>query len=145
MLTIVNRRDCTLCVVFQTGEKGEKNYSISPNATSTPGELTTREYFFMVRKEVVCCKSVSPVCTFHSWITVQKYMCMSPGPGVITFFLLINVEMPTTVGISTFLSMKNSILRLSEPEKINFLIFFYTYENFLKISFSAELSMKEVL
>ena len=71
----------------------------------------------MVRKEGACCKSVSLMCTFHSWITVQKYICMSPGPGVITFFLLINVEMPTAVGISTFMSMKNSILGLSEPEK----------------------------
>ena len=33
------------------------------------------------------------------------------------FLLLINVEMPTTVGISTFRSRKNSILGLSEPEK----------------------------
>ena len=38
-----------------------------------------------------------------------------------TFFLphfpVINVKMPTTVGISTFMSRKNSILGLSEPEK----------------------------
>ena len=51
-----------------------------------------------------------------------------PGPEVIklfscstqlsmNFFLLINVEMPTIVGISTFMSMKNSIQGLSEPEK----------------------------
>ena len=33
------------------------------------------------------------------------------------FLLLINVEMPTIVGISTFMSRKNSILGLSEPEK----------------------------
>ena len=32
------------------------------------------------------------------------------------FFLLINVEMPTVVGISTFMSRKCSILGLSEPE-----------------------------
>ena len=46
------------------------------------------------------------------------------------FFLLIyvdiNVEMPTIVGISTSMSRKNSILGLSEPEKmLNFLIFLY--------------------
>ena len=42
------------------------------------------------------------------------------------FFLLINVEMPTVVGISTFKCRKNSILGLSEPEKmLNFLIFLY--------------------
>ena len=33
------------------------------------------------------------------------------------FFLLINVKMPTTVGILTSMSRKNSILGLSGPEK----------------------------
>ena len=33
------------------------------------------------------------------------------------FFLLINVKMPTIVGILTFMSGKNSILRLSEIKK----------------------------
>ena len=33
------------------------------------------------------------------------------------FFLLINVKMPTIVGILTSMSRKNSILSLSEPEK----------------------------
>ena len=32
-------------------------------------------------------------------------------------FLLINVNMPTVVGILTFISRKNSILVLYEPEK----------------------------
>ena len=32
------------------------------------------------------------------------------------FFLLINVKMPTIVGILTFMSGKNSILCLSEPK-----------------------------
>ena len=32
-------------------------------------------------------------------------------------FLLIDVKMPTIVGILTFMSKKNSILSLSEPEK----------------------------
>ena len=42
------------------------------------------------------------------------------------FFLLINVKMPTIVGILTFMSGKNSILGLSEPKKVsNFLIFLY--------------------
>ena len=51
-----------------------------------------------------------------------------PGPEVIKlflcstqlsmkFFLLINVKMPTIVGILTFLSGKNRILDLSEPAK----------------------------
>ena len=33
------------------------------------------------------------------------------------FFLLINVKMPTIVGILIFRSRKNSILDLSEPKK----------------------------
>ena len=33
------------------------------------------------------------------------------------FFLLINVKMPTIVGILTLMSRKNNILDLSEPEK----------------------------
>ena len=33
------------------------------------------------------------------------------------FFLLINVKMPTNVGILTFVSRKNNIPGLSEPEK----------------------------
>ena len=57
------------------------------------------------------------------------------------FFLLINVKMPTTVGILTFMSQKNSIIILSEPgKKLIFLIFFYL--SAFKISCSAELSMK---
>ena len=56
------------------------------------------------------------------------FFTLRPGPEVINlfscstqlsinFFLLINVKMPTTVGILTFMSRKNSILGLSEPEK----------------------------
>ena len=52
-----------------------------------------------------------------------------PGPEVIKlyscstqlsmkFFLLINVKMPTNVGILTFTSGKNSIRGLSEPKRI---------------------------
>ena len=60
-----------------------------------------------------------------------------PGPEVLKlfswstqrsmkFFLLINVKMPTIVGILTLTSGKNSILCLSEPKKKpNFLIFLY--------------------
>ena len=33
------------------------------------------------------------------------------------FFLLINVKMPTFVGVSTFMSRKNNIIGLSEPYK----------------------------
>ena len=53
------------------------------------------------------------------------------------FFLLINVKMPTIVGILTFMNRKNSILGLSEPEKAELSWYFYTYE-YLK--FHAQLS-----
>ena len=45
------------------------------------------------------------------------------------------------VGILTFISRKNSIIGLSEPKKLNFLIFLGAF----KISCSAELSMEKVL
>ena len=40
------------------------------------------------------------------------------------FFLLINIKMPTVVGILTFMNGKNSILALSEPKKAKFLDIF---------------------
>ena len=40
------------------------------------------------------------------------------------FFLLINIKMPTIVGILTVMSGKNSILGLSEPKKDEFLDIF---------------------
>ena len=59
------------------------------------------------------------------------------------FFQLINVKMPTVVGIFNILGGKNNILGLSEPKKQNFLIFLYVWA--FKISYSAELSMEKVL
>ena len=55
-------------------------------------------------------------------------VCYVPGPAVkklfssstqlsMKFFLLINVKMPTIVGILTFVSRENNILGLSESEK----------------------------
>ena len=60
-------------------------------------------------------------------VMIQKVMCLNPCPEVIKlvscstqlsmkFFLHIIVKMPTTVGILTFVSRKNSILGLSEPK-----------------------------
>ena len=69
-----------------------------------------------------CC-----ICCIHSlrtWGTlynaklgleVIKYFMFSSVEHEI--FLLINVKMPAMVGILTFMSRKNSILVLSEPEK----------------------------
>ena len=53
------------------------------------------------------------------------------------FFLLINVKMPTVVGILTFISGENSILGLSEPNKCRISWYFYTYEH---SKFHAQLS-----
>ena len=54
------------------------------------------------------------------------------------FFLLINVKIPTIVGILTFMNnRKNSILGLSEPKKAEFLDIFYTYNH---LKFHAQLS-----
>ena len=52
-------------------------------------------------------------------------VCENPGPEVIKlffmlsmeFFLLINIKMPTIVGILIFMSTKNRTLGLSEPKK----------------------------
>ena len=50
--------------------------------------------------------------------------------------------MPTIVGILTFISRKNSIIGLSEPEKkLKFLVFLYLCT--FNISCSAELSMEK--
>ena len=77
------------------------------------------------------CASVISSC--ESVISDRNFVITScesviPGPEVIKlfscstqlstkFFLLINVKMPTIVGILTFRSRKNSILSLSESEK----------------------------
>ena len=65
------------------------------------------------------------------------YACIKSGIEVIKkipcstqlnmkFFLVINVKMPTVVDILTFMSRKNNIVGLTEPEiKLNCLIFLY--------------------
>ena len=50
------------------------------------------------------------------------YKTFSCSPQLsMKFFLLLNVKMPTVHGILTFMSRKNSILGLSEPENAEFL------------------------
>ena len=58
-------------------------------------------------------------------------LCLCSTQLSMDFFLLINVKMPTIVGILTFISRKNSIIGLSEPEKkpLNFLLFLYINEH----------------
>ena len=54
------------------------------------------------------------------------------------FSQLINVKMPTVVGILTFMSRRNSIIGISEPvKKTEFLDIVYTYEH---LKFHAQLS-----
>ena len=53
------------------------------------------------------------------------------------FLMLINVKMPTTVGILTLMRGKNSILGLSEHIKSRISLYFYTYEH---LKFHAQLS-----
>ena len=53
---------------------------------------------------------------------IKKFSCSTQLSR--NFFLLINVKMPTIVGILTFMSGKNSLLGLSEPKKAEFLAFF---------------------
>ena len=53
------------------------------------------------------------------------------------FFLLINVKMPTIVGILTFMNRKNSYLGWSEPEKCWISWYFHTYE---QLKFYAQFS-----
>ena len=78
---------------------------------------------------------VGPLTSMHrknfmlSCVEHEKgFITSGPGPEVIKlfscstqlsrkFFLLINVKMPTIVGILTFMSRKNSLLHLSEPDK----------------------------
>ena len=50
--------------------------------------------------------------------------CLSSTQLSMKFFLIINVKMPTIVGILIFISMKNSILGLSEPIKAELLDIF---------------------
>ena len=72
--------------------------------------------------------SLSPTKLFLIFHDEPEMLTSLPGPEVIklfscstqlsmTFFLLINVKMPTIVGILTFMNRKNSIPGLSEPEK----------------------------
>ena len=67
---------------------------------------------------------------------IIKLLSCSTQPSM-KFFLLINVKMPTIVGILTFMSGKNSILGLSEPEKCWISWYFHTCE---QLNFYAQLS-----
>ena len=71
-------------------------------------------------------KHQSKKCRPRSGSEVKKLFICSTQLSM-KFFLLLNVKMPTIVGILTFMSMKNSILAgLSDlDKKLNFSIFSY--------------------
>ena len=70
-------------------------------------------------------ETVDVLCDFNA--SPNSETIVSRGPEVVkmscstqltmNFFLLINIKMPTIVGILTFVSWKNSNLGLSEPEQ----------------------------
>ena len=90
--------------------------------------------------------------SFVSWPRDYKTFSCSTQLSM-KFFLLINVKMPTIVGILTFMSGKNSILGLSEPKNSWISWYLYTYEHLIshaQLSWasktcSTELSIKKVL
>ena len=63
---------------------------------------------------------------YRIWLRGYKQYFSCSTQLSMKLFLLINVKMPTAVGILTFMSRKKSILGLSASEKkLNFLIFLY--------------------
>ena len=71
-----------------------------------------------------------------AWVRGYKILSCSTQLSM-KFFLLINVKMPTIVGILTFMSRKNSILGWSEPGKSWISRYFFTYGH---LKFHAQLS-----
>ena len=62
------------------------------------------------------------------------------------FFLLINVKMPTAVGILTFINRKNSITGSSDPEKkTEFLDIFILMELSMKFFYTLGARIRDVL
>ena len=57
----------------------------------------------------------------------KKFSCSAQLS--MNFFLLINVKMPTIVGILTFMSRKIAFLAYLSLKKAEFLDIFYTYEH----------------
>ena len=79
---------------------------------------------------------------------MYKPLCVRPGPEVIKFFscstqlrikfiLLINVKMPTIVGILTFISRINYQFLSFEPEFSTIFDYFSIYD---QLKFHAQLS-----
>ena len=90
-------------------------------------QTSTKEHQFFQRKKFKFTSNTLQKRLYTTWIlTMTGLTQKASGPKVIKLFscstqhsmkfsLLINVKMPTNVGILTFMSRKNSILGLSEP------------------------------
>ena len=75
------------------------------------------------RNEFSCLgKQENPVSSLIQDLSILSFSCSTQRS--MNFFLLINVKMPTIVGILTFMSGKNNILGLSEPKKAGILDIF---------------------
>ena len=65
---------------------------------------------------------IKPIYRASTWPRGYKKLCSAELS--MRFFLLINVKMPSIVGIFTFMRRKNGIIGLYEPEKAGFFILY---------------------
>ena len=103
--------------------------------------------YFMLRAEqafqakkcfITNANNVSPASHCTCAVKARGYkICFMLNSTEYEFFLLINVKMPTIVGILTFMSGKNSIPGLSEPKISRISWYFYTYDH---LKFHAQLN-----
>ena len=95
---------------------------------STTNGLTSDKKFVLVNEVWPVVTNISEAKQYDKCVLLVQDSNTLPGPEVIKLFscstqlsmkflLLINVKMLTIVGILTFMSRKNSILSLSQPEK----------------------------
>ena len=109
--------------------------------------ISYSQHSFQAMETTLVNRICSILLTYNSYATLLQVLD-KPGPEVIKlfscstqlsmkFFLLINVKMPTIVGILTFMSGKNSILGSSEPNISQISWSIYTYEH---LKFHAQLS-----
>ena len=76
------------------------------------------------------------LCAMEPWPRCYNFFSCSNELSM-KFFLLINIKMPTIVGILTSMSGKNSILGLTGPRNSHISWYFYTYEH---LEFHSQLS-----
>ena len=82
----------------------------------SPNQATNQNCITVVERFRYCsCKSKSRMRAPLVLEVKKQFPCSTQLS--IKFFLLINVKMPTVVGILTFMSRNNNIIGLFEPEK----------------------------